>query len=168
MDTKTLIGSLIENKEQLMRYVLIACVALLLMRSCFSGQKDALPAEVHQLIDRQYVNCVDVKGSSFEGGNQLEGECSSVATEVVGEGTIPPQEQALGVTRAICYKIEYENPYFWAQSQTQYEEIEFAKRRASKVTILQNGKWAIFPDQEIQDRARWNLYACPGGYDNTE
>jgi len=168
MDTKTLIGSLKENKEQLLRYVLIACVALLLLRSCFSGSKDSLPLEVHQLIDRQYVNCVDVKGSPFEGGNQLEGECSRVTTEVVGEGTIPMQEQALGVTQATCYKIEYENPYFWAQSQTQYEEIEFAKRKASKVTVLQNGKWAIFPDQEIQDRERWDFYACPGDYDNTE
>ncbi|MBN1449802.1 MAG: hypothetical protein JW963_02215 [Anaerolineales bacterium] len=168
MDTKTLIGNLKENKEQLLWYALIACVALLLLRSCFSGPKDALPTEVHQLIDRQYVNCVDVKGSSFEGGNQLEGECSSVATEVVGEGTIPPQEQALGVTRAICYRIQYENPYFWAQSQTQFEEIDFAKRTASKVTVLQNGGWVIFPDQEIQDRERWEAYACPGEYDITE
>ena len=168
MDTKNFIGNLKENNEQILGYVLIGFVVLLLLRSCFTGSKDSLPTEVHQLIDRQYVNCVDVKGSAFEGGNQLEGECSRVETEVIGEGAIPSQEQALGVTKAICYRIQYENPYFWAQSQTQYEEIDFAKRTASKVTVLQNGKWVIFPDQEIQDRERWEAYSCPGDYDISE
>ena len=168
MDTKHFIGNLIENKEQLLWYVLIGCVVLLLLRSCFFGSKDSLPAEVHQLIDRQYVNCVNIKGSTFTGGNQLEGECSRIDTQVVGAGTIPVQEKALGITKAICYRIQYENPYFWAQSQTQYEEIDFAKRTASKVTVLQNGEWVIFPDQEIQDWERWEAYSCPGEYDITE
>jgi len=168
MTLKNLIVSLKENKEQLLRNILIVGIALLLLRSCLSSLKNSLPPEVHEMIDRQYTNCVNVKGSAFEGGNQLEGKCSRVDTQVVGEGTIPPQEQALGVTKAICYRIQYENPYFWAQSQTQYEEIDFAKRRASKVTVLQNGEWVIFPDQEIQDRERWEAYSCPGEYDITE
>jgi hypothetical protein len=168
MDLKTFIVSLKENKGQLLRNILIVGISFLLLRSCLSSSKNSLPPEVHELIDRQYINCVNVKGSPFTGGNQLEGECSSVATQVVGKGTIPPQEQALGFTKAICYRIQYENPYFWAQSQTQYEEIDFAKRTASKVTVLKNGEWVIFPDQEIQDRERWELYACPGEYDITE
>ena len=168
MDIKTFIVNLKENKGQLLRNIIIACIALLILRSCLNNAKNSLPPEVHELIDRQYVNCVNVKGSTFTGGNQLEGECSRIDTQVVGAGTIPAQEQALGITKAICYRIEYENPYFWAQSQTQYEEIDFAKRTASKVTVLQNGEWVIFPDQEIQDRERWDAYACPGDYDISE
>ena len=81
-----------------------------------------------------------------------------------GEGVVLPQQAELGVTQAICYRITYENPYFWAQSQTQYEEIDFATRTTSKVTVLQDGEWLLFPDQELQDRERWDVYACPGAY----
>jgi hypothetical protein len=168
MSAKTFIGDLKENKGQLLRNIVIALIAILFLRSCFSASKNSLPPEVHELIDRQYVNCVNVKGSAFEGGNQVESECSTVTTEVVGRGTIPPGEQARGIKQAICYRIEYENPYFWAPSQTQYEEITSAKRTSSKVTVLQNGEWTIFPDQEIQDRERWAAYSCPGEYEIAE
>lgn len=157
-----------ENKAQLLRNIFFVVIALFVIRSCFSKSNDTLPAEVHQLIDREYMNCVNVRGSPFEGGNQLEGECSSLTTWVAGEGTVPPQEKARGISRAICYRIEYENPYFWAQSQTQYEEIDFTKRTTSKVAVLQNGKWAIFPDQELQDRERWAAYACPGKFETKD
>lgn len=162
---KSFIGNLRDNRELLLKVALAAALGIYLLRSCFIGPEAALPPEVHEMIDRQYVHCVEVKGSEFVGGNQLESECSRVTTQVVGEGIVPPERQAFGESRAICYRITYENPYFWAQSQTQYEEIDFATRTASKVTVLQNGGWVLFPDQELQDRERWAAYACPGAYE---
>ena len=165
MNVRFFIGSFIENNQGFLKIFAITMIAFLILRSCFSTSKASLPSEVHELIDRKYINCIEVKDSHFEGGNQLESECSTVTTEVVGEGTIPQQERVLGITQAICYRIQYENPYFWADSQTQYEEIDFATRTSSKVTVLQNSEWVIFPDQEIQDRERWNTYSCPGEYE---
>ena len=168
MNEKSFTGNFTKNKAGLLKIFAVALIAFLILRSCISASKASLPPEVHEMIDTQYINCVEVKGSQFEGGNQLESECSTVTTEVVGEGTIPQKESALGVTRAICYRIQYENPYFWAESQTQYEEIDFATRTSSKVTVLQNDEWVIFPDQELQDRERWAAFSCPGDFEITE
>ena len=164
MKFQSTISILKEHKGFLLRIAIFVVIAFILLRSCIASSQDSLPPEVHAKIDKQYVNCVDVKDSTFQGGDQPERECSSITTEVVGKGVVPPQEQEKGVTEAICYRAKYENPYFWAQSHTQYEEIDFASRTSSKVAVLQNDKWAIFPDHEIQDHERWNAFSCPGEY----
>lgn len=162
---KVFIGRIYQDRDRLLRAALLVALALYVLRSCLLAAASSLPPEVHEQIDRQYGHCLEVRGSEFVGGNQLEGECSRATTQVVGEGRVPAAEHDQGVTRAICYRVLVETPYFWAQSGTQYEEIDFARRSASKVTVLQDGVWLVFPDQDGQDRELWARYACPGEYE---
>ena len=170
MNVKSYIQNLIENNEGLLKLLFIALIAFLILRSCFSISKDSLPYEVHEMINRRYGSCVDVKGVQgpiFREGDNPQRECTELTTNVVGQGTIQQKGQVDGITEAICYRVLIEKPYFWAQSQTQYEEITFSSRIASKVAVLQNGKWVVFPDQYIQDSERWAAFACPGEFDIT-
>ncbi|HSG43291.1 MAG TPA: hypothetical protein VLA72_09060 [Anaerolineales bacterium] len=165
---KNIFNNMTDNRKQVLFRISIVVVAFFVLKGVFSSSGDSLPGEVHRLIDRQYVNCVDVKGTEYREGANPESECTRVETEVIGDGIVPAQEQSRGVTEAICYRVRYENPYFWAPSNTQYEEITFSYRIASKVAVQENGDWITFPDQERDDRERWDLYSCPAEYDVAE
>ena len=127
--------------------------------------RDSLPSEVRETINARYGFCVDVKGSALREGDNPQRECTELTTNVLGQGTITQQNQADEITQAICFRVLIENPYFWAQSQTQYEEITSSSRIASKVAVLQSGEWIIYPDQYTKDSERWVAYACPGEFD---
>jgi len=167
MSVKSIISNFIENNEGLFKVLFIVLIVFLILRSCFSIRKDSLPYEVHELINRRYGTCVDVKGSPFREGDNPQRECTELTTNVLGPGAIPQQDQVDGITEAICFRVLIDKPYFWAQSQTQYEEITFFSRIASKVAVLQNGEWVVLPDQYVQDSERWSAYTCPGEFDIT-
>jgi len=170
MNSKSFIQKLIENNEGLLKVLFILLAAFLILRSCFSVSEDSLPSEVHESIERQYSTCVEVagmQGSPFREGDNPQRECNRLTTNVLGPGTIPQAEQKKGITQAICFRVLVEIPYFWAPSHTQHEEITFSTRISSKVAILQNEEWVIFPDQFVQDSERWTAYSCPGEFDIT-
>lgn len=167
MNVKSFIQYLIENNERLLKILAIALVAFLILRSYYSVSKDSLPIEVRETINSRYGSCVDVKGSPFREGGNPQRTCTELTTNVLGQGTVPQQDQADGITEAICFRVLIEKPYFWAQSQTQFEEITSFTRIASKVAVLQKGEWIVYPDQYIQDSERWAAYACPAEFDIT-
>ena len=167
MNLNSSVRNLIENNEGLLKILVIVLIAFLILRSCFSVTKDALPFEVHEIINSRYSTCVNVKGSPYREGGGPQSECTELTTKVLGPGTVPQQDQAEGITEAICFRVLIEKPYFWAQSQTQYEEITSFTRIASKVAVLQKDEWIVYPDQYTQDSERWAAYACPGEFDIT-
>jgi len=151
------------------KYVLYAGIAILgylLMRGCIPD-KSLFPAEVYDSIQRRYVICIAPDQTPIWPGEPRQPECGQVAIEVVGEGIVPQEARAAGVTRAICFRVAYQNPYWTTQGPgVTRHEIKWQSRTASQVTVLQNGVWQLSPDEEIQDRERWDTYSCPASYDS--
>lgn len=166
MGVKSFVWNLIENNESLLKFLAIVLIVILVFRSCFSTT-DSLPYEVNEIINLRYGSCVEVKGSFLKEGDNPQRVCTELTTNVLGQGTISQQDRAEGITKAICFRVLIEKPYFWAQSQTQYEEITSFTRIASKVAVLQKGEWTVYPDQYIQDSELWAAYACPAEFDIT-
>ena len=163
MNLKSFIQYLIENNERLLKVLAIALIAFLILRSCYSVSKASLPKEVHETINSRYGSCVEVKmvgqREAVDGPSRV---CTELTTNVLGQGTIPQQYQAEGITEVICFRVLIEKPYM-----TVNENIPSFIRIASKVAILQKGEWSVSPDQYIQDSELWAAYACPGEFDIT-
>lgn len=171
MKFKTAIQHLIADSTQLVKWLFILLIVFMIIRSCINVSKLSLPYDVHEMINNRYSSCATVRGVQgplFREGDNPQRECSSVDSYVVGQGTIPKKEINNGVVKAICFRVLVEQPYFLAQSQTQYEEITFSSRIASKVALLQNDEWIIYPDQYLEDSERWSAYECPGEFEITE
>ncbi len=166
MHVKSSVWTLIEKYESLLKSLAIVLVVFLIVRSC-SSTSDSLPYEVHKILNSRYRSCVEVEGSYLRVGDNPQRECTELTTNVLGQGTIPQQNRAEGTTKAICFRVLIEKPYFWAQSHTQYEEITSFTRIASKVAVLHKGEWIVYPDQYVQDSERWAAYACPAKFDIT-
>lgn len=163
MKIKSFFQNLIENNERLLKVFAIALIAFLILRSCYSKSQDSLPREIHETIDLRYGSCVEVmrvgNAPAVDGPTRV---CTELTTNVLGHGTITQKDLADGITEAICFRVLIEKPYMRVN-----EEIPFAIRIASKVAILQNGKWIVSPDQYTQDSEQWAAYACPGEFDIT-
>lgn len=108
------------------------------------------------------AHCADCRDAN----EARQPECGRVDIRVVGEGKIPPGEQAQGITKAICYKVAIQTP-LWTTLGTTRHEVIWKGRTASKVTVLQNDTWQIFPDQDDLDEQHWAAYACPESYDSS-
>ena len=146
------------------RWLYVALVAFLLfwiIRGCIPG--NSLPNEVTEEIEHAHIACITPDETAIWPGEPRQPECGRLTIGMVKEGNVPDTEQAGGVTRAICYRITIENPRWETMGQTRHEVAWFA-RSYSKVTILQNGKWQVFPDEDRQDEQRWLDYGCPGPY----
>lgn len=66
----------------------------------------------------------------------------------------------------MCFRVELER-LFWGESGPQQHEMAWAMRTVSKVGVLRGGRWALFPDEEHADAARWLEYGCPGEYESS-
>ena len=151
-------------QEEPKRWLYVALVAFLLfwvMRSCIPG--NSLPNEVTEEIERAHIVCISPDETAIWPGEPRQPECGRLDIGMVREGVVPTAEQAQGVIQAICYRITIENPRWGTMGQTRHEILWFA-RSYSKVALLENGKWQIFPDEDIQDEQRWLDYDCPGPY----
>lgn len=147
-------------------YLLAALLIFLVLRGCLPS-KDKLPQEVYNKIQERYQQCIGLDDAVIWPGEPRTPECGQVDVEVVGEGIIPEQEQARGVTRAICFRVKIQNPYWTTEGPgVVRHEIRVKTRTASKVTVLENGGWETFPDQDREDRVRWETYACPAAYED--
>jgi len=160
MNIRSLISGLLSDKRGLAWIIFWTVFGFSLLRSCIVSSQNSLPNEVVDKIQRQYVNCISYEDTPIWPGEPRQPECGTVDIEVLGKGTIPDEQKANGVTRVICFKATYQNPY-WSTQGTTRHEVKQSARTAYKVAILQNGSWQIFPEEEQQDRQRWTMYSCP-------
>ncbi len=152
------------------RLILIAAIVLLVvwmfgdtLGGLFGNH---LPSDVEGAITRRYTACIKPDDTPVQYNEPRQPECGRVDIRVVGEGQVPPDEQAAGLTRAICYKVAIQSPY-WTTLGTTRHEVKWSARTASKVVVLQNGAWQVFPDEDAADAQRWATFACQEGYEST-
>lgn len=161
MRLKSLPQYLMENNKRLLKVLVIALIAFLILRSWYSASKNSLPMEVYETINSRYGSCVEVKkvgnAPAVDGPSRV---CTELTTNMLGRGIITQQAQAEGITESICFRVLIKKPFM-----TVNEEIPFSTRIASKVAILQKGTWIVSPDQYTQDSEQWAAYACPGKFD---
>ncbi|HET7009413.1 MAG TPA: hypothetical protein VFI11_01445 [Anaerolineales bacterium] len=136
-------------------------LGLLLLRRCVPGLwGPQLPAQVVRRISDDHRVCIGVDEVPIWPGDYRQAQCGTVTIDVLARGVVPAEEQTLGTDAALCYRMTVENPYWEVARQTRHE-ILTQSRVSYKVALVQNGVWTIFPDEDIQDRARWERYACP-------
>ncbi len=147
-------------------YLLAAFFGYLLLRGCLPSKED-LPQAVHNQIQERYRQCISPEETPIWPGEPRTPECGQVDVKVVGPGTVPAWEQSRGMEKVICFRVMIQNPYWTtAGPGVVRHEIKFKTRTASKVTVLENGAWKTFPDEDQQDRIRWEAYACPEAYED--
>jgi len=137
-------------------------LAIYLLRSCIPGLQGGLPSQVVDLLQTRYVVCVD--DIPIWPGEPRQPECGQLELRLAGEGVVPDALRDAGVTRALCFRVTYTNPYWTTQGQTRHE-IALQSRTANKVALLQAGRWNVPSDEDIADRQRWRDFSCPGLYD---
>ena len=120
----------------------------------------SLPASVIRRISEDHTVCIGTDEVPIWPGEPRQAQCSTVSVDVLAEGSVPAERARLGTSKAVCYVLTVEHPYWETMGQTRHE-ILTSTRTFYKVAILQNDVWEIFPNEEIQDRGRWSLYSCP-------
>lgn len=159
-NVQTYFRELTHDRSKLIRTLVVAIIAFLFLRSCISTYSNSLPTEVTEQIERRYIQCISQDDTPIWPGEPRQPECGTVNTTLIGEGVVTPDQQAQGITRAICFKLEVDNPY-WSTLGTTRHDVKWTGRTVFKVSTLQNGSWVIYPDQEIEDEKRWSTYSCP-------
>jgi hypothetical protein len=155
-----------QNKTRLIVIAVITLAAIWLLSDSLAGLFGGhLPPEVEGAINRRYITCISPDDTPIQYNEARQPECGRVDIRIVGEGRVPPDQKAQGISRAICYKVAIQNPY-WTTVATTRHEVKWSGRTASKVTVLQNDVWQIFPDQGNLDEERWATYACPEIYES--
>jgi len=154
------IGPLYSARGRLLYTVGAVAIGYLLLRACASSRSRSLPSGLENEIYDRYVQCITPEDTAIWPGEPRQPECGSVDIRVFGEGRVPPEAQTSGITAALCYSVAYENPY-WTTLGTTRHEVNWKSRTSLKVAVRQGTEWLIFPDEEIQDVARWDTYACP-------
>jgi hypothetical protein len=119
-----------------------------------------LPAAVVRQITERHTTCIGVDEVPVWPGEPRQAQCGVVDVRVIAPGLIPADQAGQGVSKAVCYILSVEQPYWETMGQTRHE-ILTSTRTYSKVAVLMNGSWTLFPDEDIQDRSRWSLYSCP-------
>ena len=168
MDIRTRLQQVTENKTRLIVAIVIVLGAFWMLRGCIPGlHGDLLPTDVEETITRTYTTCVNPGDILLQPDEGLQPECGRVDIRAVGEGQVPADAQVAGVTRAICYKVSIESPHWDTGASVRHEVVWTSRRSTSKVTVLQNNAWQIFPDQGDLDEQRWATFACPEAYEST-
>ena len=160
MNLRATLSELLNDRQKLTRTIIWGVVGFFLLRSCFGGSQNALPSEVTNKLQKQYIKCIRPDDTPIWPGEARQPECGTIDIEVLGAGTVPEAQRTEGITEAICYRAEYDNP-FWSTTGTTRHEVKWTTRVAYQVTILQNGTWQIFPQEEQMDLERWKIFACP-------
>jgi hypothetical protein len=143
----------------------VAGIAFLVLRGCIPGWAGGrLPSKLEIAVSDAYRHCHD--DFPIWWGDDRIPTCDLVTTRAAGAGTVPAQSAAQGITRALCYHVDTEHLY-WGEGGTWKHDMAWALRTYSKVAVLQEGEWILYPDDDQADRARWAEYACPGEYEAT-
>ncbi|HLO31455.1 MAG TPA: hypothetical protein VK249_20055 [Anaerolineales bacterium] len=156
----TIVSSLISDRKRLVAAIAWLVIGFLILRSCILNARDSLPPELTEQIESHYRVCISPDDTPIWPGETRQPECGSVDLKLIGEGLVPEKQKSEGITRAICYQIKEQNP-FWSTQGTTRHEIKWSARTSHQVAILQNGAWKIFPDQAQENEQRWATYSCP-------
>ena len=159
-NARSYLHDLTRDRTKLIRTLVVVVLAFLFLRSCISANRNSLPSEVTSQIERRYIQCISTDDTPIWPGEPRQPECGTINTTLIGEGLVPPDQEAQGITRAICFKVEIDNPY-WSTLGTTRHDVKWTGRTVFKVSTLQNGAWVIYPDQDIEDEQRWSTYSCP-------
>jgi hypothetical protein len=154
------IASVRNDRKRLIYVVISTFIIFFILRSCILDAGNSLPSAAMDKIQKQYVVCISPEDTPIWPGEPRQPECGTVEIKVVGEGTVPEKQKSEGITKAICYQVRVQNP-FWSTQGTTRHEVKWSARTANQVTIFQNGTWEIFPDQEQENEQRWQTYSCP-------
>jgi hypothetical protein len=150
-----------EEPQRLFYAALLGFLLFWILRGCVPGR--GLPSKLVAAIERTYITCISPEDTPIQPGVSRQPECGKINIEQVMEGVVPALEQSVGVTRALCYRVTVEYPRWQTMGQTRHEVL-WSERSYSKVAVLENEKWQIFPDVDMQDEQRWLGYGCPGAY----
>lgn len=159
-NTQTYLRGLTHDRNKLVRAIVLSILAFLFLRSCIFANRNSIPTEVTEQIERRYIQCINQDDTPIWPGEPRQPECGTVNTTFIAEGIVPTDQAAQEMTRAICFKVEYDNPY-WSTLGTTRHDVKWTARTVFKVSTLQNGVWTIYPDQEQEDAKRWSMYSCP-------
>ncbi len=157
------ISNLTGDRRKLLSTTIWIVIGVLFLRSCILNSMNSLPSEVLAQIQDQYITCITFEDTPVWPGNTRQPECGTFEIKVIGKGAITDQQKSEGITEAICFQIEVQNP-FWSTSgagTTRHEIKQSPMRTSYQVAIRQNGSWETFPDQAQQNERRWAEYSCP-------
>jgi hypothetical protein len=167
MNIQTLLHKAADNKTRLIIIALIVLGVIWLLSDSLPGLiGNTLPPTVEDTITRRYTTCIKPDDTPIQFNEARQPECGRVDIRVVGDGKVPSAEQGQGISQAICYKVAIQNPS-WTTLGTTRHEVVWNSRTASKVAVLQNGAWQVFPDQDNLDEQRWAAYSCPEAYESS-
>ncbi len=142
---------------------MILGIAYLVLRGCVPGLAGKrLPAVLETAVTEAYKHC-DQDFPIWPGEVRMP-TCDLVTIRAAGAGTVPAGSRANGITRALCYHVDTEK-MFWGEVGQWKHEMAWALRTFSKVAVLHDGEWILYPDEENDDRARWIEFQCPGEYE---
>jgi len=160
---KAALGRIWEDKARVVGGLLIAAIAFQILRGCVPAlDGNHVPAALETAVRKAHEHC-DEDFPIYSGDVRMP-TCDSVTIRPAGAGTVPQGKMAGGITRAVCYHVDVEH-LFWGESGSWKHEMAWALRTYSKVAVLQNGAWVLYPEEDESDRARWAEYECPGEYE---
>ncbi|MCX6026675.1 MAG: hypothetical protein NTY23_10535 [Chloroflexi bacterium] len=149
------------------RNILIGAALLVLALWAVRGYIPALggsllPPPLLNSIERSYQVCItDIP---VWPGEPRQSACGEVRVVSQSAGIVAKAARGAGVARAVCYQVDIRNPYWTTQGTTRHEVV-WHGRRVSKVAILKNGEWVVFPDTDVEDAERWAEFGCPVPYE---
>lgn len=155
-----ILSRLATDRRKLVAAGIWIIVGYVILRSCVLTSKESLPTDLTDQIESRYVVCVSPEDTPIWPGEPRQPECGSVDVKMMAEGIVPEKQKSEGITRAICYQLKEQNP-FWTTQGTTRHEIKWSGRVSYQVAVLQNGSWKIFPDQAQENEQRWATYSCP-------
>jgi len=160
---KGALGRVWEDRARLVGGLLIAAIAFQILRGCVPALNgNHVPAALETAVTEAYVHC-DQDFPIWPSEVRMP-TCDSVQIRSAGAGTVPQAKRAGGITRAVCYHVDVEH-LFWGEGGPWKHEMAWALRTYSKVAVLQDGEWVLYPEEDETDGARWAEYQCPGEYE---
>jgi hypothetical protein len=156
------IVSWIKERARNLVYALIAAAILIwLLKGCIPGLSGGLlPVEVVSSIEHDHVVCISSSDTPIWPGEPRQPECGHVTVKTIATGVVPSDAVSQGISRAVCYTVTIENPYWTTQGTTRHE-VNWQTHTFNKVAIYQNDAWQLSPDREDSDEQMWADYACP-------
>lgn len=157
------IASLTSDRRKLLSTTIWVVIGVWFLRSCVLNSVNSLPSEVMSQIQDKYITCITFEDTPVWPGGTRQPECGTFEIKVLGKGRVTDQQKSAGVTEAICFQVEVQNP-FWSTSgagTTRHEIKQSPMRTSYQVAVLQNGSWQTFPDQAQENEQRWAEYSCP-------
>jgi hypothetical protein len=156
MGERPSIAAVPSDRVRLVYAVGAAALGCLLVRACASSRSGSLPGDLYNQIQDRYVQCITPQDTAIWPGDPRQPECGSVDIRVLGDGVVPPDEEASGITAALCYTATYENP--WTTLGTTRHEVKWksrtsqCRRKRRRMADLSGRSCRI---------DRWKAFSCP-------